>query len=42
MEMGKDLAAIFTDAMEPLDMLKSIDKRRTDAAKAAKDPAWSE
>lgn len=40
MEIGKDLSAMFTDAMQPIDVLKSIDKRRSDAAKAAKDPNW--
>jgi len=39
-EIGKDLSAMFTDAMQPIDVLKSIDKRRSDAAKAAKDPNW--
>jgi raffinose/stachyose/melibiose transport system substrate-binding protein len=42
MEIGKDLSAMFTDAMQPIDVLKSIDKRRADAAKAAKDPNWAE
>ena len=37
LEIGKDLSAMFTDAMQPIDVLKSIDKRRSDAAKAAKD-----
>lgn len=41
MDMGKDLSAMFTGAMQPADVLKSIDKRRADAAKAAKDPAWA-
>ncbi|MGE5613820.1 MAG: ABC transporter substrate-binding protein [Bacillota bacterium] len=41
MEIGKDLSAMFTGAMEPIDVLKSIDKRRADSAKAAKDPAWA-
>lgn len=40
MDMGKDLSAMFTGSMQPVDVLKSIDKRRADAAKAAKDPAW--
>lgn len=40
LEIGKDLSAMFTDAMQPIDVLKSIDKRRSDAAKAAKDPNW--
>ena len=41
MDMGKDLSAMFTGAMQPADVLKSIDKRRADAAKAAKDTAWA-
>ncbi len=41
MDMGKDLAAMFTGAAKPESVLKSIDKRRSDSAKAAKDPGWS-
>ena len=40
MDIGKDLTAMFTGAMMPEDVLKSIDKRRAQLAKAAKDPAW--
>jgi raffinose/stachyose/melibiose transport system substrate-binding protein len=40
MDIGKDLTAMFTGAMEPADVLSSIDKRRAELAKAAKDPAW--
>ncbi len=40
MDIGKDLTAMFTGAMQPEDVLTSIDKRRADLAKAAKDPAW--
>jgi raffinose/stachyose/melibiose transport system substrate-binding protein len=40
-DIGKDLTAMFTGAMQPEDVLVSIDKRRADLAKAAKDPAWS-
>jgi raffinose/stachyose/melibiose transport system substrate-binding protein len=40
MDIGKDLTAMFTGAMQPKDVLVSIDKRRADLAKAAKDPAW--
>ena len=40
MDIGKDLTAMFTGAMQPEDILKNIDKRRADLAKAAKDPAW--
>jgi raffinose/stachyose/melibiose transport system substrate-binding protein len=39
-EIGKDLTAMFTGAMQPKDVLVSIDKRRAEFAKAAKDPAW--
>lgn len=41
MDMGKDIVSIFTGAMTPEDMLKSIDQRRAEMAKTAKDPAWS-
>jgi raffinose/stachyose/melibiose transport system substrate-binding protein len=40
MDIGKDLTAMFTGAMQPNDVLVSIDKRRGELAKAAKDPAW--
>jgi raffinose/stachyose/melibiose transport system substrate-binding protein len=40
MDIGKDLTAMFTGAMAPADVLSSIDKRRAELAKAAKDPAW--
>lgn len=40
MEIGKDLTAMVTGAMQPEDVLESIDKRRTDFAEAAQDPAW--
>jgi len=39
-DIGKDLTAMFTGAMQPKDVLVSIDKRRADLAKAAKDAAW--
>lgn len=42
MDMGKDIAAMFANSMEPADILKSIDKRRADMAKVAKDSAWAE
>lgn len=41
MDMGKDLVAMFSKSMEPMDVLKSIDKRRADMAGVAKDPAWA-
>ena len=40
MDIGKDLTAMFTDAMQPADVLSSIDKRRADLARTAKDAAW--
>jgi raffinose/stachyose/melibiose transport system substrate-binding protein len=40
MDIGKDLTAMFVGSMEPKDVLQSIDKRRAELAKAAKDPAW--
>lgn len=41
MDIGKDMVAMFTGAMTPEDVLRSIDQRRTDMAKAARDPAWA-
>ena len=41
MDIGKDLTALVTGAMQPEDVLESIDKRRTDFATAAQDPAWN-
>ena len=41
MEIGKDITAMFTGAMSPEQVLESIDKRRADFAKSAKDPAWN-
>jgi raffinose/stachyose/melibiose transport system substrate-binding protein len=40
MDIGKDITAMFTDAMQPEDVLKNVDRRRADLAAAAKDPAW--
>jgi len=40
MDIGKDITAMFTGTMQPKDVLTSIDKRRADLAKTAKDPAW--
>lgn len=40
MDMGKDMVAMFTGAMTPEDVLKSIDQRRADMAATANDPAW--
>ncbi len=41
MDIGKDLTAMFTGGIQPEDILTSIDKRRADLAKAAKDLLWS-
>ncbi len=40
MDIGKDLVAMFTGALTPEGVLKNIDQRRADMARAAKDPAW--
>jgi raffinose/stachyose/melibiose transport system substrate-binding protein len=40
MDMGKDMVAMFTGAMTPEDVLKSIDQRRAEMAATANDPAW--
>lgn len=41
MDIGTDLSALLLGEMTPDDVLKSIDNRRTDQAKAASDSAWS-
>lgn len=41
MDIGKDLVGMFGGAIQPVDVLKSIDKRRADMAKVAKDPSWN-
>ena len=40
-DIGKDLTAMFTGAKTPQDVLTTIDQRRADLAKTAKDPAWA-
>lgn len=40
MDIGKDLVAMFTGNLTPEGVLKSIDQRRTDMAKTAKDSNW--
>lgn len=40
MDMGKDITAMFTGALKPIDILKNIDKRRVDQAKAANDATF--
>jgi raffinose/stachyose/melibiose transport system substrate-binding protein len=39
-DMGKDFVSMFNGSVKPEDVLKSIDQRRADMAKTAKDPAW--
>ncbi|MEO8393023.1 MAG: ABC transporter substrate-binding protein [Chloroflexota bacterium] len=39
-DIGKDLTAMVTDTMQPEDVLVSIDSRRNELARAARDPAW--
>jgi raffinose/stachyose/melibiose transport system substrate-binding protein len=41
MDVGKDMVAMFQNSIQPEDVLKNIDKRRTDMATTAKDPAWN-
>lgn len=41
MDMGKDIVSMFTGAMTPEEVLKSIDQRRAEMATTAKDPAWN-
>lgn len=41
MDIGQDLMALFTGAAEPIDVLKNMDNRRSQQAKALNDPAWS-
>jgi raffinose/stachyose/melibiose transport system substrate-binding protein len=40
MDMGKDMVSMFQGSMTPQDVLKNIDQRRADMAKAAKDSNW--
>ncbi len=40
MDIGKDMVAMFTGKETPLQVAQSVDKRRTQEATAAKDPAW--
>lgn len=41
MDIGQDLTAMFTGAIEPQEVLANIDERRAQLAEAARDPAWS-
>jgi raffinose/stachyose/melibiose transport system substrate-binding protein len=40
MDMGQDITAMVTGAIDSKRVLENIDKRREDMAKAAGDPAW--
>jgi raffinose/stachyose/melibiose transport system substrate-binding protein len=40
MDIGQDLTAMFTGAIEPQDVLANIDERRAQLAQAARDAAW--
>lgn len=42
MDIGQDLVAMVIEDIEPRDVLKQIDERRTDMAETAKDPAWGD
>ena len=39
-DIGKDISAMFTGQESPHQALVNTDTRRTQEAKAAKDPAW--
>ncbi len=39
-DIGKDLVAMFSGSIQPVDVLKKIDQRRTTLAKTTKDPGW--
>jgi raffinose/stachyose/melibiose transport system substrate-binding protein len=39
-EMGQDIVAMLTGAMDPEQVLETIDGRRTDMGTAASDPGW--
>jgi raffinose/stachyose/melibiose transport system substrate-binding protein len=41
-DIGQDIVAMFTGAESPEDVLKAADERRTEMAKAANDPGWSD
>ena len=40
MQIGKDLESMFVGTMTPMDVLKSIDKRRAEQANLQSDPSW--
>ncbi|XID93126.1 ABC transporter substrate-binding protein [Paenibacillaceae bacterium WGS1546] len=40
MDIGKDIVAMLTGVIQPVDVLRSIDQRRAEMAKVAQDPNW--
>ncbi|WP_391574767.1 ABC transporter substrate-binding protein [Cohnella sp.] len=40
MDIGKDMVAMLSGVIQPIDVLKSIDQRRAEMAKVAQDPNW--
>ncbi len=40
MDIGKDIVAMLSGVIQPIDVLKSIDQRRAEMAKVAQDPNW--
>lgn len=40
MDVGKDLESMYTGAMTPEEVLKTIMERRIEQAKLQKDPGW--
>jgi raffinose/stachyose/melibiose transport system substrate-binding protein len=42
MEIGKDIEAMYMNAMTPKQILENIDERRAKMAKAQGDPAWAQ
>ena len=40
MDIGKDIVAMLSGVIQPVDVLKSIDERRAEMAKVAQDPNW--
>ena len=39
-DIGKDMVAMFTGSMDADTLLRNLDRRRADLARAARDPAW--
>ena len=39
-DIGKDMVAMFTGSMDAETLLRNLDRRRADLARAARDPAW--